>query len=628
MTEDVKASVSGVIKRIINTENIEPGDLRELDRIAQSGEAPDPEFLMQTEDALAALLSGPDSEKKRFIAWITAAERILFALKACGNAAAVRRWQEMIERSLTVIFPLLSKPVTIAFYGTGRVAECLVSVLDQFAGNTEAAFIFLHSEEITGWYFRGYPIFNKKDLDRTDPERIVIATTRFREEICSELIAAGIKEDRIDTLPDEIMSLVNSDRELTGQIKEPPAVKDTSEKPWNEREPFFLHALKWQTVCLLYSFPELREKIRGIIDPDPFIGNAFGIPLLPELPSTEEAPVILTAEEALAEYLGGWEKAVFHPHRVRLEASTLCQLDCAGCYMRLEDGGKMGQGYVRALQVEKLLDENPWIREIELSNSGEPFCNPEMLQILELLHGRGIRIQFWNGTNLNDLPDPLPETIVRCGVETINVSLDGVSQEVYETYRRRGSIEKVFQNIKAINSWKRKYHSDRPHLKWQFILMNHNQHEAEAAARMAKELGMEISFKLDWRGGFVPEEPEKLSALTGSREKEYYRYAAAEHHLFSSDDICSQMILSPQINWDGRLLGCCNVYKSDWGINVFETPLCGIFNDPDYRAAVLSLLDGRDGMDHRGPCRNCFAYGENVVNYRHKLTVVPVEKAE
>ena len=63
----------------------------------------------------------------------------------------------------------------------------------------------------------------------------------------------------------------------------------------------------------------------------------------------------------------------------------------------------MGRGYIRAAQVQKLLDGQPSIRKMELSNSGEPFCNPEMYEILRLLHERNILIQFWNGANIPTL---------------------------------------------------------------------------------------------------------------------------------------------------------------------------------------------------------------------------------
>ena len=61
------------------------------------------------------------------------------------------------------------------------------------------------------------------------------------------------------------------------------------------------------------------------------------------------------------------------PSNIRLEASTLCQLNCKSCYMRLGDYGTMGKGYLKFDNFKKLIDTSPYIEQIELSNSGEYF---------------------------------------------------------------------------------------------------------------------------------------------------------------------------------------------------------------------------------------------------------------
>ena len=45
---------------------------------------------------------------------------------------------------------------------------------------------------------------------------------------------------------------------------------------------------------------------------------------------------------------GLWKEGewLLRPERVRLELCTLCQLDCAYCYMRTGNYGTMGKGYV------------------------------------------------------------------------------------------------------------------------------------------------------------------------------------------------------------------------------------------------------------------------------------------
>ena len=593
-------------------------DLLYYKRIAEPEKEAVPGFLKGLEDELNAYLNGPETSGSRFVSWLAAAESILCSLMMWEEKSYADDWRHMIEKAIAGRFPVLAEPVTIAFYGTGRIAECMISVMERFAAGMKAEIVLLHTMTPTGNYFRGRKIYNISDIKKAAPDLVVVASVDFRGQILEELGRAGFPAEKTIILPDEMTEFEETDRRLFRSIVEAPRITGTDKHIWERKEKFYLHGDTWQERGVIRSFPEMAKKISGIICSS-FARDSFcGIPLLKSEPECCSG-LVMSLEDALISFLECREKVEFHPVRVRLDASTICQLDCAGCYMRSENCGTMGAGYVRESNVRRLLDENPWIRQIELSNSGEPFCNPEMLRILELMHERNIDTQFWNGVNFNDVPEEVLDALVRFGTSTVLVSIDGVTQGVYEQYRRKGSIDKVYANIRRINELKKKYNTEYPRMIWQFILMDHNQHEAEDAVRMAGELGMEIVFKLDWRGGFVPDDPEKLARITGLFTQDHREYALDQHHEFLSNVICSGMVIAPQINWDGRLLGCCSVYKNDWGINVFETPLSGIFNDPDYREAFINLLKGRDSLAHKGPCRDCYTFSENVTDYRYRL---------
>lgn len=34
--------------------------------------------------------------------------------------------------------------------------------------------------------------------------------------------------------------------------------------------------------------------------------------------------------------------------------------------------------------------------------------------------------------------------------------------------------------------------------------------------------------------------------------------------------LCNQLLFESQINWDGKLLGCCILFKDYWNMNVFD----------------------------------------------------------
>jgi hypothetical protein len=150
-----------------------------------------------------------------------------------------------------------------------------------------------------------------------------------------------------------------------------------------------------------------------------------------------------------------------------------------------------------------------------------------------------------------------------------------------------------------------KYVSRYPELAWQYILFEHNEDDVPKAIELAKELGMDIYFKLDWSGNFKPKNEKKLKELTGLGAFNRTDYMDITGKSYLVNQICRQMIFQPVINYDGRLLGCCRVMNEDWGVNVFTDGLLEALNSPRYKEAILALLE-KDGMSASDtPCGRC-----------------------
>ena len=580
-----------------------------------------------------------------------AAERILRAVRSWEDRAVFDRLSEIAGQTFSARYPVLRRKKTVAVYGTGEVSRVIAELLDKYLPERACRLIFVHTAQKTGTEFCGYPVYNVADAPAERPDVIVVGSVVFADSILQKIREYFPADQPVYLVPREVKFLQDNRRDFAGMRVTRRTV--TARKPslWEAREAVTVWGLSYSVRWLFGAFPSLREKVRAFVAERAGTEAFCGIPVRSPRQAEAEGLLagqvvvcfgdldrrgaqdlldtvrgygvpqerILTAAQFVREYLALWEPVAYTPSAVNLEACSLCQLNCAGCYMRLENSGTVGKGRLSFADFERFLADNPMIRTIELSDNGEVFLNPELHGILSLCKERGIAVQMLNGVNFNHVPEQVMEDLVRCGVRQILVSIDGATQETYEKYRRGGSLAKVLENIEKLNEWKKTYGSAYPVLHWQFILMNENQHEAGAAAQLAKELGMKICFKQDWRGGFRAKDPQELFRITGMRCFDGADYMQQEKHTYASDQYCRQMLLSPQINWDGRLLGCCTTYRSDWGINVFRTPLREIYNDPDYRAAIISLLAGADGRDHMGPCRDCGAYRVNVCEMHRPL---------
>lgn len=316
-------------------------------------------------------------------------------------------------------------------------------------------------------------------------------------------------------------------------------------------------------------------------------------------------------------------KEIYHdkselPKKIRIDVSTKCQLNCQRCYMRMDKEGAengCGLGNLKFENFKKFIDDNDF-ESIELSNHGEIFLNPEIDKIIEYANSKNIEMTMDNGVNLNYLPDSTAEIIVRCKVKRIDVSIDGASQETYQIYRRNGDFNKVIENIKKINFYKEKYHSDAPTLYYKFIVFGHNEHEIEQAKILAKNLNMEISFEQNTYPDFSPvRNPEMVIKQTGLPTIELPPHKLLEEYEQGISDwyYCAFLWDEPQINWDGKILGCCSLFTDDFGGNVFKEDFLTAMNNPKLIYAK-NMITNNAPDNPAIPCSNCYMYQDMKAN--------------
>jgi MoaA/NifB/PqqE/SkfB family radical SAM enzyme len=296
------------------------------------------------------------------------------------------------------------------------------------------------------------------------------------------------------------------------------------------------------------------------------------------------------------------------PQSILLEASSFCQLRCPSCPTATGAiDAAIGRGFLRFSDFRKLVDDNPSVRRIELSNYGEIFLNPELLEILEYAHRTGITITIDNGSNLNDVQDAVLEGLVKYGVSVLRCSIDGASAETYRRYRVRGDFNTVIANIERINHFKRIYASELPRLGWQFIIFGYNEHELPRARELATSLGMAFHPKLTWDAKFSPvRDADLVKRETGLTFTTRAEYTEITGEIFLNS-ICHQLWDNPQINWDGKILGCCRNFWGDFGGNAFTEGLSASLNNENIeyaRGMLTGEKQARDGI----PCTSCDIY--------------------
>ena len=290
---------------------------------------------------------------------------------------------------------------------------------------------------------------------------------------------------------------------------------------------------------------------------------------------------------------------------INVESSNVCQLKCPECATaKGEIQAALGHGYLSFTNFKAFVDKHP-ISNIELSNWGEMFLNPHLVEILEYAHLKNISLTANNGVNFNAASDKVIESLVKFKFKKMTVSIDGASNDTYEIYRKRGNFDKVIENIKKLNSYKEKYQSNLPILKWQFVIFGHNENDLPVAMKMAENLNMEFSYL---RNAFLPYSPivnrQFVKDVTGMEYLTSHEYEETTER--PTTMACHQLWTSPQVNFDGKLLGCCWNHWGDFG-NVFETSLKDCLKSEKY-VQTKNMLLGRSEIAEDSPCLSCPVY--------------------
>jgi hypothetical protein len=115
---------------------------------------------------------------------------------------------------------------------------------------------------------------------------------------------------------------------------------------------------------------------------------------------------------------------------------------------------------------------------------------------------------------------------------------------------------------------------------------------------------MNFRLKLTWDGKFSPiRDAALVRKQTASQVVTREEHEALHDEKYLSG-ICHQLWDDPQINWDGKVLGCCRNFWGDFGANAFVDGLSESVNSEQMRYA-REMLMGRKPPREGIPCTTC-----------------------
>ncbi len=147
-----------------------------------------------------------------------------------------------------------------------------------------------------------------------------------------------------------------------------------------------------------------------------------------------------------------------NPQTLWFNTGTLCNIECANCYI-LSSPTNDALVYITADEVRGYLDQledRKWnVSEIAFTG-GEPFMNPQMIEITEASLERGYEVLILTNAMLPMMRKKMREGLLRLQAAypdklTLRISVDHYSRELHDAERGAGAFDKTVTGMKWLS---------------------------------------------------------------------------------------------------------------------------------------------------------------------------------
>ena len=288
------------------------------------------------------------------------------------------------------------------------------------------------------------------------------------------------------------------------------------------------------------------------------------------------------------------------PVSISFEPTTSCNLRCPECPSGLRSFTRP-TGMLEESLFKKTIDEiASTLLFLTFYFQGEPYLHPQFLSLIKYASDKNIYTS--TSTNAHYLNDKNARETVESGLDRLIISIDGTTQDTYQSYRQGGQLNKVIEGTKNIIKWKQKLNSKTPYLIFQFLVVKPNEHQIDDVKKLANELGVdEVKLKTAQIYDF-----ENGSDLMPTISK-YSRYKLETDGKYKLKNElhnnCWKMWHSCVITWNGLVVPCCFDKDAEYQMgDVKKFTFKEIWNNKTYKTFRQTLLRNRGKIEM---CKNC-----------------------
>lgn len=289
-----------------------------------------------------------------------------------------------------------------------------------------------------------------------------------------------------------------------------------------------------------------------------------------------------------------------YPTTLSIEPTTSCNLRCPECPSGLRSFSRPTGMLSEELYLKIIHQTKSYLTYLHLYFQGEPFLHPQFTELIALANKEGIYTS--TSTNAHYLNEKNVDKTLKSGLKQLIVSMDGITQDVYEDYRVGGKLSKVQEGLRLLLQKRKDRQLLYPRVILQFLVTGKNEHQIPTLKQWAKTIGVdELQLKTTQIYDF-----ENGSELI-PKDLGYSRYVPDGKGKWKLkkeiENKCWRMWQGAVITWDGRLVPCC--FDKD-GTHVMgkvsQEPIKSIWKNNKYNVFRTQLLEDRKQIEI---CKNC-----------------------
>jgi len=290
-----------------------------------------------------------------------------------------------------------------------------------------------------------------------------------------------------------------------------------------------------------------------------------------------------------------------YPYFISIETTNFCNLHCPECPVgRNKVAVSEKSTFDVNLYKKLILELKPTLQHVILYFQGEPFLNNQFMELIHHTHKAGIYTSTsTNGQFLNK--ETAKETVLS-GLDKLIVSIDGTTQDVYQSYRVGGNLRKAIDGIVHVVNCKKELNLITPFIEIQFLVLKTNEHQMKEMKKLAKSLLVD---RLTFKSAQLYDIEKGNELLTTI--KRYARYKETSGGTYKIKGVqrnrCWRLWSGVVINVHGEVLPCCFDKSSEYSFgNINDNSFFDCWQSSKAHEFRQSILTNRKQFDI---CRNC-----------------------